>query len=170
MSYFFPGKTDWDRWAERGKRWLARLPVAPLAWGLVLFVWGSRHVGNVSVLQVARRLASLGPWYRPLCWDEISPVDAVAIVHRLVPGTRGPGRCLSRALMRFGILRQTGTDTATLWLGVRSPEAGEQFAHAWVEVGGVPVGEPSDPRDTHRRLAYVDGTGSGPARASLATD
>jgi hypothetical protein len=170
MSYLFPGKTGWSRWDERWKRWPGRLPVVVLAWGVALFVWGSRHVGNVPALRVARRLASIGSWYRPLCWDEVAPVDVVAIVHRLVPGTRGPGRCLFRTLVRFGILRQTGTDTATLWLGVRSPEAEEQFAHAWLEVDGVPVGEPSDPRSTHRRLVCVDGTGTGPDRQSLAVD
>lgn len=59
----------------------------------------------------------------------------------------GPGTCLFRSLARYAALRQARVD-ARFVIGVApSPVPGEDFvAHAWIEVGGEPVFEPSPPR------------------------
>jgi len=130
-----------------------RLPAVPLAWGVALRVWWEHTVWNAPVTAVTHRLANGRSG-----WLSLSPEDVVAVVHRSVPGTRGPNRCLFRTLVRFGLLQRTGTDPAAVCLGVQSPDTADQFAHAWVEVNGIPVGEPTDPRTTHQVLARWDGS------------
>ncbi len=51
-----------------------------------------------------------------------------------------PVACLERALVLQALLRRAGID-AELRIGVRR-EGGEIAAHAWVEQGGTPIGEP----------------------------
>lgn len=53
-----------------------------------------------------------------------------------------PIRCLPRALVLEGMLRQSGVDCA-LQIGARQEE-GEIRAHAWIEHEGRPIGEASD--------------------------
>ena len=55
-------------------------------------------------------------------------------------------RCLERSLVLWFLLRRRGID-AELLMGAESPEGGELPAHAWVEVAGLPLGEPSDVRE-----------------------
>lgn len=70
---------------------------------------------------------------------------------RIVDGLRGRRMtCLHRALAGYAALRARGEDVRFV-LGVR-PDAGAAaaasavMAHAWLELGGVPLGEPEDPR------------------------
>ena len=52
-------------------------------------------------------------------------------------------RCLSRSIVLRAALRRRGID-AELRIGVRKETQFE--AHAWVEVDGIPAGEPEDVR------------------------
>lgn len=145
-----------------GKRWIRRVPAIPLAWAVALIVKMGLVVQDRSPLDLARRLADGGAWLQ----GTVSPSDVVAIVHRLVPGTSGSGQCLFRALVRFGVLRRIGVDTAAFCLGVQSPTTARRFAHAWVEVENTPIGEPNDPRRTHHLLVRCDSTDPLPPSSS----
>lgn len=59
--------------------------------------------------------------------------------------SRGPTTCLYRSLAGYATLRAQG-QAVRFVIGVR-PERGELMAHAWLEQGGAPVGEPGDPRE-----------------------
>jgi hypothetical protein len=72
--------------------------------------------------------------------------DTVAGLRRL------PATCLHRALAGYAALREAGRD-ARFVIGVRRDGA-EIVAHAWIEQGGGPVGEPDDPR-ARFTVAYV---------------
>jgi hypothetical protein len=65
---------------------------------------------------------------------------------------RRPTTCLYRSLAGYAVLRSEGQDVRFV-IGVR-PERGELLAHAWLEQGGIPVGEPGDPR-AHWAVALV---------------
>jgi hypothetical protein len=153
---------------ERGRRWRNRFPAVFTAWWISLQVWFWWRVRGDPVLKITHRLSA----ERTRLRRGMTPADVVAVVHRAVPGTRGEGCCLFRALVRFGLFHRTGTDAAVLCLGVQPPDAAERFAHAWVEVHGTPIGEPSDPRATHRILARWDGsqTGSGASSSAVTTE
>lgn len=56
---------------------------------------------------------------------------------------RAPNTCLFRAMTRFVGLRSAGI-AANFRMGIRRDDI--EAAHAWVEVGGVPVGEDADER------------------------
>lgn len=79
-----------------------------------------------------------------------SPQRLARVVHRgLRIGRRRP-RCLTSALVMYGLLRQQG-DRAELVIGLL-PEAPSPIAHAWVEIDGVDVGPPPG-RGRHQELA-----------------
>lgn len=166
--------------SKRIIRTLRRLPVVAVAWSIAARVWWSTNVCSRPLPSVLRRLA------KPSTGINRPVVDAVAVVHRAVPGT-GRGRCLPRSLILYGLLYRLGHSNCTFCLGVQ-PEAFRQdaspgdpeappsaanvkegpilrpgpvprsslstgsWAHAWVEVGGEPLAEPTDPRVTHRVL------------------
>lgn len=68
-----------------------------------------------------------------------------ADARRIVEGLRGRRMtCLHRALAGYAALRARGEDVRFV-LGVR-PGAGAIVGHAWLELGGVPLGEAEDPR------------------------
>jgi hypothetical protein len=76
------------------------------------------------------------------------PAAGEAAAHRAIARSeavarrlRVPDTCLYRALARFAALRRAGLDPR-FRMGVRrhDPERG----HAWVELGGAPVGEAAD--------------------------
>lgn len=62
---------------------------------------------------------------------------------------RGPvrGRCLSRSLALYGVLRRHGIPS-TIQIGVRRDQ-GDFAAHAWVEVNARPVNAGRGVRDRH---------------------
>ena len=71
----------------------------------------------------------------------IVPVDAQRVAAAL---RRTGATCLHRALGGYAALRARAVEV-TFVLGVRA--AGDDLqAHAWLERGGVPLGEPADPR------------------------
>ena len=59
-----------------------------------------------------------------------------------------PGYCVERSLLLFHLLRRGGRP-ARLCFGV-APEEGRLAGHAWVELDGAPVAEPTDPRERYR--------------------
>lgn len=64
------------------------------------------------------------------------------VVVRVVRFLPGDTRCLARSLVLLRMLARRGVG-ATLVIGVRpSPDFG---AHAWVELGGLPLTEPIEP-------------------------
>lgn len=67
---------------------------------------------------------------RPSGLEGATADRAVARAFRVQPWL--PGRCLSRALVRFALHCRAG-DPATLIVGVRKPSEGGFRAHAWVE-------------------------------------
>lgn len=72
---------------------------------------------------------------------------AIALIAERMP-TRP--RCLPRALLLAALLRRRGI-AADLCLGTRITGAFD--AHAWIEMGGVPVGESAD-LDTRYRCLW----------------
>lgn len=77
--------------------------------------------------------------------QEIARWVQAAARHHLLPMT-----CLRRALVLKTLLVARGT-AAELVLGVRR-EGAELLAHAWVEVEGMPVGEPAAVLASYRTL------------------
>lgn len=76
---------------------------------------------------------------RPAAPAKLTPQRIVRLVHlvsRAVPGAH----CLPRALVAQLLLRRRGFDTE-LRLGVRKEAGGRLDAHAWLELGGVPLME-----------------------------
>jgi len=73
--------------------------------------------------------------------QRMSLIRAMHIVTRL---TRGRLTCLPRSCALFLLLAWHGYDPR-IRLGVRPGGPGVQ-AHAWVEIGGIPVGEPAQVR------------------------
>lgn len=129
--------------------WVFRALLVPLAWALALRIHFARRALGIGVPELARCLA--GPLRPRGLWTQVgmTGADAAMVVGWALPGRRGDGRCLDRALLQFALLRKTGTESARLCLGVRDPASGARFAHAWVEVGGAPIGDAADPRRTH---------------------
>ena len=77
--------------------------------------------------------------------DGAGGAPATAEARRIVDGLRGRNMsCLHRALAGYAALRGRGEDVRFV-IGVR-PDAGEVVGHAWLELGGAPLGEPEDPR------------------------
>lgn len=146
---------------SRWRRWRRRLPAVPVVWALALRVFVGLYVRTKPVPALVAGLAD-GPLGAGL---NLTPLDARALVHRCVPGVAD--RCLPRALIVFALLaRSSATDDVAFCLGVQEPSvrtADPRFAHAWVEVNGRPVGEGTDPRDTHSLLFR---SSASPRRAS----
>lgn len=93
--------------------------------------------GLEAALRVARRWN--GQPTEPV-WPE---AWTAAVAHRVAVGAAfypRRARCLEQSLVLYAMLRRAGAP-ATLRIGARPvPFA----AHAWVEIGGVPVNEPAD--------------------------
>lgn len=70
------------------------------------------------------------------------PGDAGRVVDDL---SRLPVSCLHRAVTAWAISRSRGEDVRLVF-GVPADAATRLVAHAWVERGGVPIGEPPDVR------------------------
>jgi hypothetical protein len=68
---------------------------------------------------------------------------AIARSEKLARRLHVPDTCLYRAMARFVGLRAAGID-ARFRMGVCRDDI--DLAHAWVDVGGVPVGEPANER------------------------
>ena len=67
--------------------------------------------------------------------------------------TRGhSGRCLPRALLLFGLVQRTKHASVHFCLGAKRDHPHGHLAHAWVEIRGTALGEPVNPRTTHRLL------------------
>lgn len=78
------------------------------------------------------------------------------VVERLVVRKR-KNRCLPRALVLYALLAAGRPERVRFRLGVQRPQTGRRFAHAWVELDGVPLGEADSIRQTHRTLfAYPE--------------
>ncbi len=77
---------------------------------------------------------------------EFEPAGTGADARRVVDGLRRRRTtCLYRSLAGYASLRAAG-EPVRLVIGVRV-ESGDVVAHAWIERGGEPLGEPVDPRD-----------------------
>jgi hypothetical protein len=69
--------------------------------------------------------------------------EAIARSERVARRLRAPDTCLFRSIVRFAGLRAAGLPaTFVMAVCVDDPETG----HAWVEIDGVPSGEPLDTR------------------------
>jgi hypothetical protein len=105
-------------------------------------------VGLRGVLPLGMRALPLPTLFRLVAprrqsWSERRARQAIAHSEAIAPRLRLPDTCLYRAMVRFVALRAAGLDVR-FRMGVRRdrPESG----HAWVELGGMPVGEPPDAR------------------------
>lgn len=134
-------------------RWRA-VPVAA-ALGVVaalVSLVGLRRSANLTWWLAARlpppRVTSLAP--RPFAETR---ARAIALIAERMPMRP---RCLPRALLLAALLRRRGI-AAELCLGTRITGAFD--AHAWIEMGGVPVSEAADLEASYRclwRRATVD--------------
>ena len=75
--------------------------------------------------------------------SEARALRAIARSEVMAARLRAPNTCLYRAMARFVGLRSAGIP-ARFRMGIRRDDA--DAGHAWVEVGGVPVGEDADER------------------------
>ena len=109
----------------------------------------------VPAVQLSLRLRGFGPTAGTLAARSHGPAvpaepaearaaaDAVALVAgRSVVGAR----CLGRSLVLWFLLRRHGVD-AELVIGVDAARGEALPAHAWVELGGVPVNDALDVRE-----------------------
>ena len=115
-------------------------------WGTLLHAWVLLLVVDLALrtLPFPRvRDAARGAKARP-CPDEQAPWAEVRRLHRLVGVAARthlyPMRCLRQALALQWLLARRGI-SSELQLGVNK-DAGSLNAHAWLEVEGVPVGQP----------------------------
>jgi hypothetical protein len=60
---------------------------------------------------------------------------------------------MTRGLTSYWFLRRAGLDVA-LAFGV-GKMGGEDAAHCWIELGGVPLCEPTDPRPIFTTIATI---------------
>ncbi len=78
--------------------------------------------------------------------------DAAAVARAAKRGGHLIGRqdssCLARSQFVWLVLTSSGR-SPLLWLGAGSGMATGGRAHAWVELDGVPIGEPIDVADVH---------------------
>lgn len=82
--------------------------------------------------------------------DDLARLVAVAARHHVYPML-----CLRQALVLKRLLARRGV-ASVLRIGVRR-EAGELKAHAWVELGGRPLGEPPEVADRFLPLEAAGG-------------
>lgn len=154
---------------SRAWRRVRRAVLAVVALGVRVQVWMlRRRYALPGVLDRLDRYALPAP--------AATADDAWVVVDRLFVRGRS-GLCLVRSLVLFGLLRAAPPLAENSLSAVDSPSAGRrpvqfclgvapeavrvspQFAHAWVEAGGVAVGESADPRDTHRLIFQYPGRG-----------
>lgn len=113
---------------------LAQLAICALAVGVALRI--------VSLPRLAR--VALGPF--PL-FHRRHPIERVAALAGMAASlSLGQGRCLTRSLLLYWLLRARG-EPALLLVGV-AREAGAFEAHSWVESGGEIRGD--TPEQTRR--------------------
>jgi hypothetical protein len=128
--------------------------VAALPAAAGLAAWVHAHLASQPVGALVRRLAR---WPVPVP-NALAPGPALAACRR-VPGL-GKGRCLRRSLVGIGLLTSTPVEAdLSLCIGIRRRTwraAGQPPAHAWIEVGGDPVRDPSDPQATCRPLVRFE--------------
>ncbi len=101
---------------------------------LLLAATGNRHDRLARVLRTASRHASPA--------TAASAERARAVVETVSLRCASPQGCLPRSLAILVLCRVRG-QRVTWRIGTHSPPAA---AHAWIEAGGHPVGEPFDPR------------------------
>ena len=121
-----------------GREWLwllQSLTLLPLAWVSIRLCGWQRTMTNF------RRIAGAVP-PAPRTLDPGQSVDVARMVR--VAATFGPARvsCLPRAVVLWTLLRRKGHD-AVVCLGVRKGVRGPD-AHAWVEVSGLSLDDPTN--------------------------
>lgn len=136
-------KTRRYRQMPRWRRGMACVPV--LLRALPLFVHVRRTLGKTPLPEL---LHALTPEASATKLD-VAPCRTV--VHRLVVRKR-TDRCLPRSLVLYALLAAGRPGRVRFRLGVQRPQTGTRFAHAWVELDGVPLGEAESIRKTHRTL------------------
>ena len=108
---------------------LGSLALLPVFWLGLRLAGLQRFQGWLDRLPVARR-------------EPLSHAEAAALgvaVNRAANHVFGLATCLTRSLLLRWLLRRYGT-ASDLRIGVRF-EGGELRAHAWVELGGIPVND-----------------------------
>lgn len=162
-----------DRWT----RWRRRLPFVPVTLGVAVRIAWALYVRSRPLPELCAGIVFPASASRPT--RDVTrkvpppPFDAVALAHRLLPlGT--PWACLPRSLVVAAVLHRMGHRSVALCLGVRrdlrtadrasrlrpaapgvlrvNPFYEDPLAHAWVEVDGRPLAEPSDPHASHALL------------------
>lgn len=106
----------------RVRRWLHAKPVAEVA------ALARRPSGTAEAPQPERESRQLA---LKLAW----------VVHRTLNHLPGDTRCLTRSLVLIRILARRGIETK-LVIGVRADDG--FAAHAWVELDGVPLLDPTE--------------------------
>jgi hypothetical protein len=94
----------------------------------------------IGYRRTCRLLTRTSP--RPLK-DELSPgaIRAIGAIGRRSPATgRAYGSCLELGLLKWWALRWFRIDS-DLQTGIRKDAAGGYYAHAWLVVGGVVLGD-----------------------------
>lgn len=176
----------------RIQRWLRRLPVVPVAWSIAVRVWWSTRVRPCPLPSLLQRLSRPTLAKRPV-EDAVAVVYRTVpgvgrerclprslilygLLHRM--GHPNCSFCLGVQPERFRHDASTraadspqadlSSATTTTLRSERQLSAfgTESWAHAWVEVNGEPLAEPTDPRVTHRVLYRHS---AHPVRASAAT-
>ena len=159
-------------------RALRRLPVVPIAWSIAARVWWSTTVRPSPLPSLLQRLATGSPLVKRSVEDAVAVVYRTVpgtgrgrclprslilygLLHRI--GHSNCSFCLGvqpETFRRDASPRATDTrrrdrsaENAALRSGHDLASFGtESWAHAWVEVDGEPLAEPTDPRVTHRVL------------------
>ncbi len=159
-------------------RALRRLPVVPIAWSIAARVWWSTTVRPSPLPSLLQRLATGSPLVKRSVEDAVAVVYRTVpgtgrgrclprslilygLLHRI--GHSNCSFCLGvqpETFRRDASPRAIDTprtdrsaENAALRSGHDLASFGtESWAHAWVEVDGEPLAEPTDPRVTHRVL------------------
>lgn len=161
-------------------RALRRLPVAPIAWSIAVRVWWATRVRPRPLPSVLRRLASGSVVLNRPVTDAVAVVQRLVprtgrgrclprslilygLLHRI--GHSNCSFCLGvqpetfrqKALPDDLLTPEPESErsTVSVFPSEHPPGSGlgtEAWAHAWVEVEGEPLAEPTDPRRTHRVL------------------
>ena len=125
-------------------------------------------IHGLRELLIALRMAGVALWVRPLMrWLPLPRVMALldpglartrasagslAVHLRVAEGVfrnarrRLGSNCMRRSLVLFRFLRRLGFP-AVIVFGIKRNGGGELDGHAWIELDGVPVLEPGDPRE-----------------------
>lgn len=123
--------------------------VLPVLYLFSLLSLASLRFGSLP--RVASRLCGLGRLFAfARGWDRERVVRLADMAARVA---QGPGRCLARSLVLYGLFRGRG-ERAELWVGV-ARQAGRMDAHAWLEEGGRVVGERPDSLARYSSLVRV---------------